>query len=324
MNKAERYLKAGTRENTRKSYRSAVEHFEVTWGGFLPTTADGIVRYLAGYADQLAISTLKQRLAALAQWHVTQGFPDPTKSPTVRQMLKGIRAEHPTEAKQAAPLLLRHLEQAVVWLEREAARAADRGDYKTLMRHRRSIALVLIGFWRGFRGDELSRLEVQHVHAVPGESIRFFLPYTKSDRQHAGTTFQTPALTQLCPVNAYINWITVAGIAKGPVFRRIDRWGNLGDAPVKAHSLIPMLRRIFEDAGVQSDLYTSHSMRRGFATWASANGWDIKALMSYVGWKDMKSALRYVDASASFGGLALRDAGSALKSLEADPTLPHP
>jgi hypothetical protein len=28
--------------------------------------------------------------------------------------------------------------------------------------------------------------------------------------------------------------------------------------------------------------------------------------MSYVGWKDMKSALRYVDAGMSFGGLASR------------------
>ena len=27
--------------------------------------------------------------------------------------------------------------------------------------------------------------------------------------------------------------------------------------------------------------------------------------MQYVGWKDMKSALRYVDVTASFGGLAV-------------------
>ena len=72
-----------------------------------------------------------------------------------------------------------------------------------------------------------------------------------------------------------------------------------------------MLRRIFKEAGLPAELYSSHSMRRGFATWASANGWDIKGLMSYVGWKDMKSALRYVDASMSFGGIALRAAQQA-------------
>ena len=245
MNKADRYLQAGTRENTRKSYRSAVEHFEVTWGGFLPATGDSIVRYLAEYADQHAISTLKQRLAALAQWHITQGFPDPTKTPTVRQMIKGIRTLHPTQEKQAAPLLLRHLEQAVGWLEREATLAADRNDFKSVMRYRRDIALVLIGFWRGFRGDELARLQVEHTQAEARTGITFYLPHTKGDRQHLGASFQTPALKKLCPVDAYINWITVAGIARGPVFRKLDRWGNLADEGLNANSLIPMLRRIF-------------------------------------------------------------------------------
>lgn len=49
------------------------------------------------------------------------------------------------------------------WLEAEAAAALDRGDYKTLLRHRRSIRMVLIGFWRGFRGDELARLTVENT-----------------------------------------------------------------------------------------------------------------------------------------------------------------
>ncbi|MBX8488679.1 site-specific integrase [Pseudomonas cichorii] len=304
-NKADRYLTAGTRENTRKSYRTAIEHFEVTWGGYLPTTGDGIVRYLAEYADKHAISTLKQRLAALAQWHITQGFPDPTKTPNVRQMIKGIRVVHPARVKQAAPVLLKHLEQVTHWLETEASAAAQRGDYKCLLRHRRSVALVLIGFWRGFRGDELARLTVDDTQAYSGEGITFFLHHTKGDREHEGTTFHTPALIKLCPVDAYLNWITVAGISTGPVFRRLDRWGNLGKGAIRPHSLIPMLRRIFAEAGLPELMYTSHSLRRGFATWASANGWDIKGLMNYVGWKDMKSALRYIDAGASFGGLSV-------------------
>lgn len=308
MDKANRYLQAGTRENTRKSYRAAIEHFEVTWGSYLPTTGDGIVRYLAEYADKLSLNTLKQRLAALAQWHITQGFPDPTKTPNVRQMIKGTRVVHPTKVKQAAPLLLRHLEQAIKWLESEAKSAQERGDYKSVVRHRRSVALVLIGFWRGFRGDELARLTVENTQASSGEGISFYLPYTKGDREHEGQTFETPALTKLCPVEAYISWITVAGIAKGPVFQRIDRWGNLSGKAIQAHSLIPMLRRIFKEAGLPEALYTSHSLRRGFATWASASGWDIKALMGYVGWRDMKSALRYVDSSISFGQLAMKPA----------------
>jgi integrase len=314
MSKADQYLRAGTRENTRKSYKAAVEHFEVTWGGFLPATGDSIVRYLADYADQHAISTLKQRLAALAQWHITQGFPDPTKTPTVRQMIRGIRTLHPAQEKQAAPLLLRHLEQAVRWLEKEALLAAERNDFKTVMRHRRNIALVLIGFWRGFRSDELARLQVENIQAEASTGITFYLPHTKGDRQHLGATFKTPALKKLCPVNAYINWISVGGLARGPVFRRLDRWGNLANAGINSNSIIPMLRRILEQAGVPADTYSSHSMRRGFATWACSNGWDIKSLMSYVGWKDVKSALRYVDTGGSFGDIDLRTTTSHIQA----------
>ncbi|WP_409488191.1 tyrosine-type recombinase/integrase [Pseudomonas promysalinigenes] len=316
MDKAQRYLTAGTRENTRKSYRAAIEHFEVSWGGYLPTTAEGIVRYLAEYADTLALSTLRQRLAALAQWHVSQGFPDPTKTAQVRQMLKGIRVLHPIQQKQAAPLQLRHLEKAVDRLERKAGEAIELGDYRALMRSRRDVALLLIGFWRGFRSDELARLQVEDTQAEAGVGITFYLPYTKADRAHAGTTFHTPALKKLCPVEAYINWITVAGITRGPVFRKLDRWGNLSEKGFKASSLIPLLRRILEDADIPAQAYSSHSMRRGFATWASANGWDIKGLMSYVGWRDMKSALRYVEAINSFGSLAVTD--SRIKKLEHD------
>jgi len=91
------------------------------------------------YADKHTISTLKQRLAVLAQWHITRGFPDPTKTPNVRQMLKGIRTLHPAQEKQAAPLFLNHLEMAVSWLEREASLAAERNDYRSVMKCRRNL-----------------------------------------------------------------------------------------------------------------------------------------------------------------------------------------
>lgn len=276
----------------------------MSWGGFLPATADSIARYLADYAEQHSINTLKQRLAALAQWHISQGFPDPTKAPMVRQMLKGIRALHPAQEKQAAPLLLQHLEKTIRSLDQQARQAAAAQDLASLMRARRDAALLLIGFWRGFRGDELSRLQVEDIQAEPAVGMTLYLPHSKGDRQHIGTRYRTPALKLLCPVQAYLDWINVAGIARGAVFRKIDRWGHLADSGLNSNSMIALLRRIFEGAGVPAELYTSHSLRRGFATWATANGWDIKALMAYVGWKDVKSAMRYIDPSISFGGLA--------------------
>ncbi|MDU9392036.1 site-specific integrase [Pseudomonas sp. zfem002] len=305
MSKIDQYLQAAVRDNTRRSYRSAIEHFEVTWGGFLPASADSIARYLADFAGEHSINTLRQRLAALAQWHLSQGFPDPTKAPLVRQMLKGIRALHPVQERQAAALSLEHLQRTVSHLERCADEARREQRLADLLRARRDAALLLIGFWRGFRGDELARLRVEHIQAQAGGGMQLYLPRSKGDRQGHGVTHRMPALKRLCPVQAYLEWISIAGIAHGPLFRKLDRWGNLGEEALHSGSLIALLRRIFADAGVPADLYSAHSLRRGFATWAAASGWDTKALMSHVGWRDVKSALRYVDASASFGELEL-------------------
>ncbi|APC21426.1 MULTISPECIES: site-specific integrase [Pseudomonas] len=301
MSELDRYLQAATRDNTRRSYRAAIEHFEVQWGGFLPATAESVARYLAAYAGELSINTLRLRLSALAQWHSSQGFADPTKAPVVRQVFKGIRALHPVQEKQAQPLELQHLEQVVAWLDEEVARATAEQRQGDLLRARRDRALILLGFWRGFRSDELCRLQIEHVQAVAGSGISLYLPRSKSDRDNLGRTFHTPALLRLCPVQAYIEWINSAALVRGPVFRGINRWGRLSEQGLHANSVIALLRQALERAGIAGEHYTSHSLRRGFATWAHRSGWDLKSMMSYVGWKDMQSAMRYVEANPFMG-----------------------
>lgn len=301
MRTIEHYLHAATRDNTRRSYQSAVRHFEVEWGGFLPASADSVARYLAGHAETLSINTLRQRLAALAQWHLEQGFPDPTKAPIVRKVLRGIRALHPAREKRAKPLQIAQLEQAVAWLDTARVAAERAGDRAGALRVVRDKALLLLGFWRGFRGDELTSLQAQHVEVVAGQGLICYFPHTKGDRHYQGTTFKAPALARLCPVEAYLAWVSLAHIDTGPVFRAIDRWGHVGDGALHTDSLVPVLRKVLRDAGIAApELYSGHSLRRGFATWASANGWDMATLMHYVGWKDMHSALRYVEVEDAF------------------------
>lgn len=295
------YLDAATRDNTRRSYQTAVRHFEVEWGGFLPATADSLARYLVHYADSLAINTLRQRLAALAQWHVDQGFPDPTKAPVVRRVFKGIRTLHPAQEKRARPLQLEQIRHVVAWLDTAIADAVAASDLSRQLRYRRDKALLLLGFWRGFRGDELTSLRVEHVAAIAGEGMRCFLPLTKGDRQARGTTFRAPALASLCPVEAYLDWIELARLTEGPVFRGVDRWGHISEARLHINSMVPLLRSIFDAADIPfAQEYSGHSLRRGFANWATSDGWDLKTLMEYVGWRDVRSAMRYVDSAAPF------------------------
>ncbi|MBA5604277.1 tyrosine-type recombinase/integrase [Duganella sp. FT3S] len=301
MSKLDQYIAAATRDNTRQSYRAAIEHFEVQWKGLLPATADSVARYLAEYADTLAVSTLRQRLAALAQWHNAQGFPDPTKAPVVRQAMRGIRALHPAQEKQAKPLQLDELERVVGGLESAINAARRCNDRASELRSLRDKSLILLGFWRGFRSDELSRLCVEQVEASAGEGISCFLGRTKGDRQNLGSTFRAPALSRLCPVDAYLDWVGAAQLNTGPVYRAIDRWGHVGETGLHIDSIAPLLRAILRKGGVASaGAYSGHSLRRGFANWAASDGWDVKSLMEYVGWRDIKSALRYLDASVSY------------------------
>ena len=296
MDMLDQYINAATRDNTRRSYQSAIRHFEEDWGGFLPATADSVARYLVDYAELLSINTLRLRLAALANWHIEQGFPDPTKTPIVRKVFRGIQTLHPAQEKRAKPFQIEQLKQVSHWLDQAILTAKNSDNRGAELKHTRNKALLLLGFWRGFRGDELTRLNIEHVEVIPNEGMICYFPQTKGDRQLKGSVFKAPALTQLCPVSAYEAWIDTAGLTNGPVFRSVDQWGHLGQTGLHADSFIPLLRSLFTEAGIITPLqYSGHSLRRGFANWATSNGWDLKMLMEYVGWKNIHSAMRYLE-----------------------------
>lgn len=98
--------------------------------------------------------------------------------------------------------------------------------------------------------------------------------------------------------------------------------GDLAAEGLHPNSLVRLLRTIFEDASlVSATQYSGHSLRRGFANWATANGWDIKTLMEYVGWKDVHSAMRYLDSADPFSQHRIE---SMLVPALSAPTVPVP
>ena len=111
-----------------------------------------------------------------------------------------------------------------------------------------------------------------------------------------GRSYSCPALSRLCPVEAVEDWLVLSKLTAGPLFRKIDRWGHLSEAELTPSSIIPMLRKLLSQAGVaDAEAFSSHSLRRGFAQWAGMSGWDLRELMNYVGWRDVKTAMRYLD-----------------------------
>lgn len=250
-----------------------------------------------GWFSSRDCRSLRQRLAGIAAWHLDQGFPDPTKAPHVKKVLKGIAELHPVIQKQAKPIQLNHLTQLVGALEH----AIQNGTPIRSLQAIRDKALLLMGFWRAFRSDELARLCVEHIQAAPGTGMTIFLPRSKGDHLRSGRHYKAPALKQLCPVEAYLDWIQAAQLTEGPVFRSINRWGNIADKALHPASVLGIIKQCCIKSGIDdAELFSSHSLRRGFATWANTQGWDTKSLMEYVGWKDVQSALRYIEVADPF------------------------
>ena len=98
----QQYIIAATSDNTRRAYQSDIRHF-IDWGGLLPTSAEIIMNYLQQYATNLNPRTLVRRLTALKNWHIYQGFTDPTAHPLIRKTLTGIKNVHGGVRKLTPP-----------------------------------------------------------------------------------------------------------------------------------------------------------------------------------------------------------------------------
>ena len=313
-------IDAGTNANTEDTYKYAIRHFQLKFGCVLPCNEDDVVRFLATFAEELAVKTLQVRLAALSDWHLKQGFTDPTKANRVLVTMRGIRKKYSKPSNQAKAVSLTYLDRIITSLDQEAAAATHalqagsshpdspltRDARMRLLRVARDKAILLVGFWGAFRSDELTRIEADRVTGSKGFGIQIFLSHSKGDRDAHGRTCELQALAKYCPATAYYDWLEESGITSGPVFRSISQWGVISDRKMSPKSLGPVLRAMYTSAGLNPEQISTHSLRRGFAHWASEQNWDLISLMKYVGWKSSRSAEVYVKPRYDFGSLGLQ------------------
>ena len=294
------FLAAATSDNTRRTYRSAIRHFQA-WGGALPADESAVIRYLLAYADSLNARTLALRLTALSQWHVYQGFADPASTPTVRKTLAGIARLHGKPKKKAKALPLEDLELIV-------SRLAALGNVKAL----RDSALLQLGFFGGFRRSELAGLTLEDVSWEP-QGMVITLPRSKTDQLGEGIVKAIPFGDGVCcPATALRAWLGVAGIAGGPLWRTVNQWGHVGGKGLHASSINTILEGCARLAGLDYvPELSSHSLRRGMATSAHRAGADFQAIKRQGGWRHDGTVHGYIEEAGRFEENA---AGSLLKA----------
>ena len=283
------FLAAATADNTRRTYRSAIRHFQA-WGGILPCDEGAVIRYLLAFADSLNPRTLALRLTALSQWHIHQGFVDPAATPAVRKTLTGITRIYGKPKKKAKALPVEDMERIVMHL-----------TCLNTLRAKRDNALLQIGFFGGYRRSELVSLEVPHVTSE-SDGIVITLRRSKTDQEGTGIIKAIPYGPGLCcPAKALRTWLNAAGITSGPLFRPISKWNEVGMDALHAGSVNSILEACAKMTGLDYVPHlSSHSLRRGMATSAYRAGADPRDIKRQGGWRHDSTVQGYIEEASQF------------------------
>lgn len=284
------YLHAATSDNTRTAYQADIRHF-TRWGGLLPASGEAVMQYLRHYATTLNPRTLARRLTAIKQWHHLQGFADPTAHPAIQKTLTGIRNVHGKPKDKATPLTLASIAK-ISCLLKDSDRLIDC----------RNRAVILVGFFGAFRCSELVNIKWRDITDVP-EGMEIMVPRSKTDQGGEGQVCAIPRSHDalLCPIAALTAWRERSGDQVDHVFRQITAGGRVLGAAIKPHQVNVIIKSIASRCSLPDpESYSSHSMRRGFATEASRKGAPFGSIMRHGRWRHEGTVLGYIDEGKRF------------------------
>jgi len=139
----------------------------------------------------------------------------------------------------------------------------------------RDRALILIGFAGAFRRSELVAVEVEDLE-FNHDGLTIMLKYSKTDQEGQGYKIGIPygSHPDTCPVRSLQDWLQAAKITMGPLFRRINRYGQVGTIALSDQSVALIVKKLVNAAGLDAKKYSGHSLRSGLITTAANRGVD--------------------------------------------------
>jgi integrase len=280
------YAAAAQSKATLRSYADDIRHFR-QHGGSVPATPEFVAEYLASFAGVLAVATLQHRLIAIHRAHTDVGLESPTMSRTVKQTMIGIRRTFSVKQRRVKALLKDDLLELMVHIDKSKP-----------MRRARDSALILCGFAAALRRSEIVALCVEDITAYE-TGIELLIRRSKTDQEGAGRTVFIPhARGARCPVKALRNWLTLANISNGPVFRQISRHdqivGNKALAPKSVALIVKAAVKTMSGVEAAKEV-AGHSLRAGFCTEAAEVGMPTFLIAGQTGHKNGSTSLsRYI------------------------------
>ncbi len=295
-------LKSSKAINTIRAYKSDFKDF----GAFcakhsfktLPTEPKVVALYLTYLSGKNAkMSTLRRRLVSIGMIHKLKGHYLDAKHPIIIENLMGIKRTKGSIQSGKKPILINHLKAIINVIN----------ELKTEeIKKARDKALILVGFGGGFRRTELISIDYEDLEFVP-EGVKITLRRSKTDQFGEGTIKGLPYFSSeiYCPVAHLKKWIKISNIKSGPVFRRFTKGCSLTSHRLTDQSVVLLIKRYLELAGIENKNYSGHSLRSGFATVSAESGADERSIMAMTGHKTTQMVRRYIKEANLFKNNAL-------------------
>lgn len=262
-----------------------MRHFK-QHGGTIPATPVVVAEYLASFAGTLAVATLQHRLIAIHRAHTDIGLASPVMDRIVKRTMQGIRRTVGTKQRRVTALVKDDLLEMMVHV-----------DQQKPMKAARDKALLLIGFAGAFRRSELVALQYDDMTQYDC-GVELLLRCSKTDQEGAGRTVFIPyARGTRCPVKALKNWLELAEIVEGPLFRPVSRHDKI----VGGKALTPQSVALIVKSSVRrmagddaANAVAGHSLRAGYCTEAATVGIQPYQIREQTGHKSDITLARYI------------------------------
>ena len=270
----------------------------------LPCTATQACTYLVNMEDKAKVDTLRNYASLIVMWHKRHGFDELAAAISYEtgEMLSGMALERTEPAKPARALHLTEFAQ----IDRYLTRIISEGDSGERMKAMFDQALLRVLFWTGRRESEICGLTMATCELVETKTrtevrrtIDMYWGQSKGDKLSKGVKKSFLALPMSDPWQALYDWITINDLQEGPIFRTVKRNGHLRASAMHPNSVPPWIKSLARKSGLPFDDYSGHSFRRGLANMLG-DELSLPNLMDYFGWKDEKTAARYVIGSGNF------------------------
>lgn len=283
---AKRHLENSKSDSTKIAYRNDWNQF-ISWCernelNSLPAHPETLVYYITYLGKSFKASSIKRKMAAISQRHETAGFKSPTKTALVRGVWDGLQRSIGIKEEGKDALWLDELRSVVEVIPQ---------DKLTGVRNR---AILVIGWAAALRRSEIVNLDAEHIE-VTRDGLILNLIRSKTDQKGEGQQVALPygSNPNTCPVRLLEDWLADAGISNGPLFRRIDRHGNLMGR-LTPQSVRLIVKKCCEEVGLDPNKYGAHSLRSGFCSTAAKAGKPEHQIMKQTRHKRSDSLQRYI------------------------------